>query len=445
MSAIDEANHSAPARKKIKLNEEVENLATKRTCRIKELTSRLVELSNEYQELNDLDEFHAMVKKLGMKQNHIDNEESCPLLQLPREVFNKCISYLDKSYGFIAPVSKRFQESYNQVFQGNKETATDFRGVSKEAGVYLVESFHETSVTIDDEDLYEFIFGKDFQRLREVSLYREDFTFKDYLVHKVARQGNLDVFRFFFENGYDLLNAQDEDFFLYEKIAENGHLHILQYLKNEYYFFYGFCCSAYGAARGGHIHILQWLKELGCFERVNKRVVKKCAEIAAQCRQLEVLKYFKQNFDFFEDFCLMDEALQSRSLDILRFCHNQRDDYYDGVDVDKIIRTGKVEIVKYFSDNQGEFSERSTMVAAMHGHLDVLKYLLAKDIDWDVDAHGYHGHYFLILKFGYEKYRQWFNSNITKCFFEEKSNFNVDMLKYLRQNNCPWGAGAIYI
>ena len=234
-----------------------------------------------------------MIKKLGIRQNHFENEESCPLYQLPREVFNKCISYLDKSYGLIAPVSKRFHETYNQVFESNKENATDFRGLSKEAGVYLIESFPEESLTIDDNDLYKFLFGK------SIECVHEKCTQKDYLVHKVVHHGNFDVFRHFFENGYELLKGQDEDFSLFQKIAENGHLHILQYLKKEFYFFYGFCCSAYGAVRGGHIHILKWLKELGCFNPENKRVVRKYAKLAAQYRRREVLKYFKQHFDFF--------------------------------------------------------------------------------------------------------------------------------------------------
>ena len=97
MNAADEVNQSAPARKKTKLNEEeVANFATKKSCRIKELTSRLVELSNEYQELNDLNEFDRLIKMLNAKQNRIENEESCPLYQLPHDVFNKCISYLGK-------------------------------------------------------------------------------------------------------------------------------------------------------------------------------------------------------------------------------------------------------------------------------------------------------------------------------------------------------------
>lgn len=82
---------------------------------LQELLSILVEFPQEYQELNDLNEFDKLMKMLNAKQTAHENEESCPLYQMPRKVFNKCISYLDKSYVLVAPVSKHFQEPYDEV------------------------------------------------------------------------------------------------------------------------------------------------------------------------------------------------------------------------------------------------------------------------------------------------------------------------------------------
>ena len=110
--------------------------------RIKNLTSKLCELSKEYQELNDLDEFDRLLKTLKIKENQLENEEICPMFRvLPQDLIEKCISFLDKSYGFIAPVSTRFRESYRNVFHGSTETIADFRSLSEEAGVYLIDSF----------------------------------------------------------------------------------------------------------------------------------------------------------------------------------------------------------------------------------------------------------------------------------------------------------------
>ncbi|GFH56107.1 hypothetical protein CTEN210_12583 [Chaetoceros tenuissimus] len=440
MNIRSETNQSAPARKKAKLNEELVNLTTKKSCRIKELTSRLVELSNEYQELKDLDEFQRMVKKLGIEQIRFENEESCPLYQLPREVFNNCISFLDKSYVLVAPVSKCFQESYDVVFKGSKETATDFRGLPKEAGVYLIESVHEnfSSLSIlENDNFYKFIVGKEKDEGRRLGgLWTWKLSAEDYLIHKAAGQGNLDVFRHVVQNG-NILRVQDQDFFLYQKIAENGHLHILQFLKEENFFFYGFCCSSYGAVRGGHIHILKWLKEIGCFNKPgNMCVIEKCAKIAAKCGQLEVLEYMREHIDSLMDFDLVADALQSKSVDVLRFCHAQRHDYFHGVTEDRIMETGEVEIVRYFFENQGEVSRRSTTLAAKNGYLDILKYLLSKNVTWNVNG----VRRFEIMKFAYEKYRRWFDTTITNCIEQEKSNFNLDMLSYLREHDCPWGS-----
>ncbi|GFH56249.1 hypothetical protein CTEN210_12725 [Chaetoceros tenuissimus] len=437
----DEANESTPARKKTKLNnEEASYFATKKSCRIKELTSRLVELSNEYQELNDLNEFDRLMKMLNAKQNRIENEESCPLYHLPHDIFNKCISYLGKSYGFVAPVSKRFQETYDQVFDDSKETATDFRGLSKEAGLYLLESFPEKSMTIHKNELYTFITGKKDQEDRlKLNLFAED-----YLIHKAVRQGNVDILRHIVENG-NILRAQDKDFFLYQKIAENGHLHILQYLKNEFFFFHGFCCSAYGAARSGQIRIFKWLEELGCFKKPeNNGVIKKCAKIAAQFGQLEILQYMREKIDPLLDFPLLKEAVLSRSLPILRFCHAEREDYFRGVNEIHMIKTGKVEMVRYFLENQGELSERSTDLAASDGHADILRYLVSKNVPWNVNGLVTPKRFkFEIIKFAHEKHRQWFNGTIKDFIRNENQNFNVDMLKYLRQHRCPWGGANV--
>ena len=177
--------------------------------RINNLRSKLTDLYNEYPELDDSKEFPLVMQKLKYKQQKLENEENCHLYKLPQDLFNKCLSFLDKSYGFVAPVSKHFHESYKLTFDGDTETRADFEGLSKEAGLYLVESFpHAISCPSSDySSVGKYFFGKDwiYEGNRQVS-----FSYKDYLIHKAARQGNLDVYKHFLENGYEVLNAQNE-------------------------------------------------------------------------------------------------------------------------------------------------------------------------------------------------------------------------------------------
>ena len=104
-------------------------------------------------------------------------------------------------FQFVAPVSKCFRESYDQVFKGSKETATDFRGLSQEAGVYLLDSFLEKSLTLDQYDLYKFLTGKELLEDQIESGLKWNLSAKDYLIHKALHQDNIHIARHIVQNG----------------------------------------------------------------------------------------------------------------------------------------------------------------------------------------------------------------------------------------------------
>lgn len=214
-------------------------------------------------------------------------------------------------------------------------------------------------------------------------------------------------------------------------------MHVLQYLKDEYNFFYGLCCSSYGAAKGGHIHILNWLRNQECLTNENKYFVKSFCGAAMKTGNLEVIKWMRNNnignLSDFKIWC----ALCSNSLEVVRYCHSL-DSSMDHVTEHMIVNTGKVDIVKFFLDNDFPLTNECIQTAALNEDIHIIKYLLEEGFDLELD-HSELENYFELIKLQFEVLATWRRSSIKKCLRKEGCNFNVDMLRYLCDNDCPWG------
>ena len=407
--------------------------------RIGSLRSKLTELSNEYPELSDINECHIIMQKLKYKQQKLENEEKCPLYKLPQDMFNKCLSFLDKSYSFVAPVSKHFHESYKLTF-GDTETRVDFKGLSKEAGVYLVESFpHEFSSEEQRWSVARFLFCP---RSPELTI-----TCTDYLMHKAARQGNLAVYKYFLENGHDLLRAQSRNWNLFRKLGEYGHLHILQYLKEEHYFYEGFCYSAIGAAYGGQVDIIDWMhKEIDCFSNEGAgNLIEECLEEALEYGQIEVIKWFDKHFEYEE--ILIERVVATANLDTIKFYIETKWPFPWTQSLaeeleDKIIETENIDIIKYFVENGFQFTTKSARTAAELEDVYIVKYLTTLGIELVLDEiQDKETYSFEWMKFRFEKERVWWNNaSIVRCMNRRSANFSIKMLTYLHERNCPLGS-----
>ncbi|GFH55443.1 hypothetical protein CTEN210_11919 [Chaetoceros tenuissimus] len=420
--------------------EDHESTPSSSSTRISSLRSKLMKLSHEYPELNDIKEFSKTLATLKVKEHEYENEEKCPLYKLPQDLFNKCLSFLDKSYGFVAPVSKHFHKSYKLTFNENTETRADFEGLSKEAGVYLVESFpHEISCPSSEySSVGRYLFGKDSRKnkgSRQVS-----FSCKDYLMHKAARQGNLDVYKHFLGNGYEVLNAQNEHLPLFQKLGENGHLHLLQYLNKEHHFFQGLCYSAIGAARGGHVDIVKWMhSEVDCFNSENQEsFIDTFVKEALEYGQIEILTWIDKNIVY--DIHISTEMiLDSKNFESVQFFVEK--DWFDDWSETDIIATENMDIIKYFVDRGLQMSEESIEVAIGCQNFEILKYLLSIGIEWTDDDGMDLGSIldrFEMMKLRFESDGVWNDGvNIHSCIMTQEKNFHIGMLKYLHEHQCP--------
>ncbi|GFH55442.1 hypothetical protein CTEN210_11918 [Chaetoceros tenuissimus] len=428
-SKVDENNH-----------EQISTTTTRSSSnRFNSLRSKLIDLSDDYPELNDIKEFPMILSSLKIKEHRYENEEKCPLYKLPQDLFNKCLSFLDKSYGSVAPVSKHFYESYIMTFDASTETRADFEGLSKEAGVYLVESFpHEFSSEEHRWSVGNFFLG--FRRTPGLT-----FTFTDYLMHKAARQGNLEVYKHFLENGHDLLRAQGTNWNLFRKLGENGHLHILQYLQHEQYFYRGFCYSAIGASKGGRVDIIEWIhNEIGCFsnERAGN-LIEECIEEALEHGQIEVIKWFDKHFEYEE--IIIERVVATANLNSIKFYIEKywpfpwTQTFAEELG-DTIIETESIDIIKYFVENGIQFTTESTRIAAEIENDEMLKYLISIGIELRLDDIPDYGmDSFEMMKFKFEKTRVWWNNaSIVECMKRHHHDFSIKMLRYLHENNCPW-------
>ena len=326
------------------------------------------------------------------------------------------------------------------TFDGDAETVADFESLSKEAGVYLVESFrHEFSSEEHKRGVRDFIYESDATRLQFPTL---SFTYSDCLVHKAARQGNLDMFTYFLENGHDLLRAQGKRWTLFQKLGENGHLHILRYLKEQQLFFRGFCYSAIGASKGGHVDIIEWIhNEIVCFSNEKADIlVDECISEASEHGQVEVLKWFYKHVEDID----YDpwRVIGSANLDTIKF-FIEKDSLtnYATEDLEEtIIETKNIDIIKYFVENGFQLTTRSTQTAAEHEYVEILKYLISTGIEWREDeVPDEYTDSFEMMKMKFERTRVWWASaSILSCMHSLPDEFRVGMLRYLHDSNCPW-------
>ena len=103
---------------------------------------------------------------------------------------------------------------------------------------------------------------------------------------------------------------------------------------------------------------------------------------------------------------------------------------------------GHLNLLKQWEEQDGahKFNEQTCAYAAYGGHLEVLKYLRENGCPWDlgtIDAASQGGH-FDIVKYAHENGCPW--SENTCMNAAKKGHF--EMLKYAHENGCPWHEGT---
>jgi ankyrin repeat protein len=172
--------------------------------------------------------------------------------------------------------------------------------------------------------------------------------------------------------------------------AENGHLHILEYLVERKFDDFDDDACAF-AAENGHLNCLKYLHEVAKAPWDSRT-----ASWAAKNGHLHILEYLVEcKFDYFDEKACYDAA-ENGHLDCLKYLHEVAKAPWDERTAHKAAYNGHLHILEYLVERKFDyFDERACTCAAMKGHLDCLKFLheVAK-VPWGSSAvryaHEYH-------------------------------------------------------
>mmetsp|Transcript_18287 Transcript_18287/g.45505 ORF Transcript_18287/g.45505 Transcript_18287/m.45505 type:complete len:542 (-) Transcript_18287:399-2024(-) len=224
-----------------------------------------------------------------------------------------------------------------------------------------------------------------------------------------------------------------------KKAAAGGHLEVLKWLRENGCENTKATCTA--AAAGGHLEVLKWCRAKW---KRHREVIPWGPEVcsaAAGNGQLETLKWA------FENGCPWDaetcaKAAKIGRLDILQYVR-QRDCPWDGEASTGAAFHGHLEVLTWIQENGGVMdtgvAESVPFYAAVGGHLEVLKFAHAINLPWDSQTycamaasgadmpmltwlHGNHGN-------------EW--NEMTPALAAQGGH--LDVLKWVIARGCPWG------
>ncbi|CAB9530144.1 ankyrin repeat protein [Seminavis robusta] len=237
--------------------------------------------------------------------------------------------------------------------------------------------------------------------------------------------------------------------------AENGHLELLQWLKENGCPWDSWTCHR--AASGGHLEILKWARENGC--PWNEYT---CA-CAAENGNLEILKWARENdCPWNEQTC--SRAAKNGHLDILEWVHENGCPWNEatcsgaaegghmeilsglvkmvvhGVNIHAIkLRRMPILNLKWARANGCPWNESTCSDAASPGHLEILKWARANGCPWNAYTcakaalHGHLG----VLKWARENGCSW---NENTCSWAAWHG-HFETLRWALENGCPWDEG----
>ncbi|GAB9468418.1 hypothetical protein Gpo141_00005734 [Globisporangium polare] len=233
---------------------------------------------------------------------------------------------------------------------------------------------------------------------------------------------------------YDHPDDYDLDLFEGFKLAvENGDLKMAQWLRSR----------ADGAidggsyrkpidcaARGGHLHIVQWLHE-----QYPHHCTPSAMDNAARCGSLEVIKWLHENRNEGCTEWAMNKAASKGHLEVVKWLHENRSEGCSAAAMDDAASHGHLEVVKWLHENRTEGCTVDAMDgAASHGHLETVTWLHANRTEGctasAMDEAAQHGHLEVI---------RWLHENrtegcTTRAMDNAAENGHLGVLKWLHEN-----------
>ena len=445
------SSNEAPASKRARMEDEDLFCTTKRT---EELTHKIQDLAKSFPELKyiiDLPDLSKIVEPAVAKyKNEVateQNEKNSLLYNVPDEILKSCFSYVGKgNFLLVAPVSKKFHHMYKTIIKG------DYDSFSKGDKWHTYYSIAAKNVSTAKYclDIIGFDSGAWYFGYSPSQIFVEA-AYKGHIeILKLAR--DLDTFSCFWSEDDDEIGLLRRPI---ERIAELGHLNVLQFLHNKFNLHFALPMASRGAAYGGQIHILKWLKDnniLYDFKEGQKDTL--CYSALAGGKLDALIWLRQQGFNLSErlikrnsPFHLgnMATAIETGKIEMIEYCNDlgfsfEVQSSYTSRQCDCLaIATGNIELIRYCSEIGLEFTERVLDYSYKYVTLDSLKFLRSKSLSWSPETieHAAKLNQFDVLKYAHENGCEW-SSETWGCCMKQKPRINMDMVQYLHENNCPW-------
>jgi hypothetical protein len=204
------------------------------------------------------------------------------------------------------------------------------------------------------------------QLLRASGISTEDVPWA--LVREAGELGRLDILKW---DHYAMHDARYLDSAM-SAAAENGHLHVVQWLARNR----GTACRLTACARAagnGHLQILKWVNNEG-----NGEWGVDIMDRAAQSGQLEIVEWLhRQRSEGCSTFA-MDGAAANGHLEVVQWLHTNRSEGCTTGALDRAAANGYLETVQWLHANRTEGCSTLAMDrAASFGHLHIVEWLHA--------------------------------------------------------------------
>ena len=201
-----------------------------------------------------------------------------------------------------------------------------------------------------------------------------------------AEHGRLDILQLAHKNGQfsviQNLSIKVENL-IASIAAEFGHLHILEFFKNNNINFNVYLCAK-SAARSGFLHIIEWLHQNGCYPASSEENGWACY-CAAQGGHLHVLQWLREH-GYQWDFHVCAVAADSGHFHVLQWAHEE-----GGCPLTEIVccaaaSRGYLNILQWARNKGCPWDENFLFqTAIINGHLHILQWALENGCNFDVD------------------------------------------------------------
>ncbi|GFH53311.1 hypothetical protein CTEN210_09787 [Chaetoceros tenuissimus] len=356
-------------------------------------------------------------------------EPSATIKDLPSEVMKNIFSFVGKgNYCFVAPVSKDFcfnyltmdviedkfahKMDYLQAIGRNKITTAigDVAPFSFDLAEYC---FLYAPVGFQKEVVRNAIWHgkKDIVEMGHAMGVdiKESICWVE--IKEAARRGDLEMFKLLQQKGVDF------DFHAWAIIpaaAGNNQLEILKWLHENNWFSSSRCKEKmfHAAARSGHISIINWAKDVAGFDFPEYLI-----SSAAASGNLNMIKYLRSKDISWDEYTFYDAAY-SGNIALLQYL---LDNECPRGDRRICISTGAVEnndhekameVLQWLHSQGFPWYADTCTVAAKEGNLEALKYLKSNNCPWNQEC---------------------MKKTLQSC------NVRVEVLEFLFQNDCPIG------